>query len=106
MLRCYQLWPLDYYANPHNCFFKVILDPNLDWDKRFLSPASSKKSKACLDDKAIFWKPTASSKTNKDAKIKAPPVIKQSENDTPYNPYSCKPKANITCEKNLSLIHI
>lgn len=73
-------------------FSKVILDPNLDWDKSFLSPASSKKSKASLDDKATFWKPPASSRA-KDAKEKALTATEQSDNGTPCNPYSCKPKA-------------
>ncbi|KAL9190441.1 hypothetical protein ACHAXT_007652 [Thalassiosira profunda] len=36
---------------------KVIMDPTLDWDKSFLSPSSSKTSKATLQDRAAFWKP-------------------------------------------------
>ena len=36
--------------------FKVIMDPNLDWDKTFLSPSCSKISKSTLEDKATFWK--------------------------------------------------
>ena len=39
---------------------KVIMDPNLDWDKSFMSPSSSKESKSTLDDKATFWKAPAS----------------------------------------------
>lgn len=45
-------------------FFQVIMDPNLDWDKNFVSPASSKESKATLDDRATFWKAPSSSRTN------------------------------------------
>ena len=36
--------------------FQVIMDPNLDWDKTFLSPSCSKISKSTLEDKATFWK--------------------------------------------------
>eukprot|EP00581_Thalassiosira_minuscula_P011101 CAMPEP_0183717988 /NCGR_PEP_ID=MMETSP0737-20130205/11377_1 /TAXON_ID=385413 /ORGANISM="Thalassiosira miniscula, Strain CCMP1093" /LENGTH=1003 /DNA_ID=CAMNT_0025947467 /DNA_START=197 /DNA_END=3205 /DNA_ORIENTATION=+ len=35
---------------------KVIMDPTFDWDKSFLSPSSSKRSKATLEDRATFWK--------------------------------------------------
>mmetsp|Transcript_12114 Transcript_12114/g.26420 ORF Transcript_12114/g.26420 Transcript_12114/m.26420 type:complete len:851 (+) Transcript_12114:2-2554(+) len=35
---------------------KVIMDPKLDWDKTFVSPAGKcKPSKATLEDKATFW---------------------------------------------------
>jgi len=40
---------------------KVIMDPNLDWDKSFMSPSSSKESKSTLEDKATFWKATSAS---------------------------------------------
>ena len=39
---------------------KVIMDSNLDWDKSFMSPSSSKESKSTLEDKATFWKAPAS----------------------------------------------
>lgn len=35
---------------------KTIMDPKLDWDKSFISPALSKsKTKSTLDDRATFW---------------------------------------------------
>lgn len=43
---------------------QVIRDSKLDWDKSFISPASNKKSKASLEDKAVFWKaPTFASES-------------------------------------------
>ena len=47
------------------------MDPNLDWDKNFVSPASSKKSKANLEDKAAFWKAPASIQINTYIKAKS-----------------------------------
>ena len=38
---------------------QVIMDPNLDWDKSFLSPCSSKKNKSTLEDKATYWQATS-----------------------------------------------
>ena len=35
------------------------MDPNLDWDKSFLSPCSSKKTKSTLEDKATYWQATS-----------------------------------------------
>ena len=35
------------------------MDPNLDWDKSFLSPSSSKKTKSTLEDKATYWQATS-----------------------------------------------
>lgn len=32
------------------------MDPDNNWDKSFISPSSSKKSKASLEDRATFWK--------------------------------------------------
>lgn len=35
---------------------KVIMDPILNWDKHFLSPACTrKKTKASLEDRPSFW---------------------------------------------------
>ncbi|KAL3792850.1 hypothetical protein HJC23_004775 [Cyclotella cryptica] len=42
---------------------KVIMDPNLDWDKTFLSPSCSKISKSTLEDKATFWKAPSPTQT-------------------------------------------
>ena len=39
---------------------KVIMDPDLDWDKNFISPSGrSKISKSTLDDRATFWGETS-----------------------------------------------
>jgi len=35
------------------------MDPTLAWDKSFLSPSSSKTSKASLNDRATFWLATS-----------------------------------------------
>ena len=35
------------------------MEPNLDWDKSFLSPCSSKKTKSTLEDKATYWQATS-----------------------------------------------
>mmetsp|Transcript_12555 Transcript_12555/g.22745 ORF Transcript_12555/g.22745 Transcript_12555/m.22745 type:complete len:108 (+) Transcript_12555:621-944(+) len=42
---------------PSTDTLKVIMDPNLHWDKSFISPSSSKKAKSTLNDRATFWKP-------------------------------------------------
>jgi len=43
----------------------VILDPNLDWDKSFVSPeGTSRPSKSTLEDRATFW-PDAKAPTKK-----------------------------------------
>jgi hypothetical protein len=35
---------------------KVIMDPTLNWDKHFISPACTrKKTKASLEDRPTFW---------------------------------------------------
>ena len=62
------------------------MDSKLDWDKNFISPASSKKSKASLEDKAIFWKaPTFAGKNR---------AKKTSLNNTPSNIPTPKPSSN------------
>lgn len=52
------------------------MDPTLDWDKSFLSPSSSKTSKASLNDRAIFWSPTSI----------------EMKDQTCLNPYRCTSK--------------
>jgi hypothetical protein len=36
------------------------MDPTLNWDKAFVSPSSTKKSKSSLNDRATFWPATSS----------------------------------------------
>jgi hypothetical protein len=45
--------------------FQVIMDPNLDWDKSFISPSSSKASKSTLEDKATFWESPPTTRASK-----------------------------------------
>jgi hypothetical protein len=62
---------LSTFANNSMFESQVIMDPNLDWDKNFLSPASSKTSKSTLEDKATFWKAPESIQINTYIKAKS-----------------------------------
>ena len=61
------------------------MDPNLDWDKNFVSPSSTKKTKATLEDRATFWKPPSTGKATNPSVTAKQTVVPSVTKDKKFN---------------------